>query len=51
MNKSDFQFELSLTIDWTRVRRILEAVLEAVAVVWVVTSFSFEAVIPVYQWY
>lgn len=41
----------SLQIDWHRVRRILQVTLEAVAVVWVVTSYSFEPVVPVYQWY
>jgi len=51
MNKSDFRFVSDLTVDWGRVRRILETALEAVAVVWVLTSFSFQSVIPVYQWY
>lgn len=41
----------SLQIDWQRVRRTLEIVLEVLAVVWVLTSYSFEPVIPVYQWY
>lgn len=43
--------KFALQVDWNRVRRILEIVFEAIAVVWVVTSYSFESVIPVYQWY
>jgi hypothetical protein len=43
--------KFSLQIDWHRVRRSLEFALEAAAVLWVVTSYSFEPVVPVYQWY
>ena len=43
--------ELSLEVDWNRVARAVELVLEVVAVVWVLTSYSFEPVVPVYQWY
>lgn len=43
--------EASLEVDWSRVLRVLEIVAEAVAVLWVLTSYSFEPVIPVYQWY
>ena len=51
MNKPDSRFVLSLSVDWSRVLGILGITLEVVAVVWVLTSFSFEPVIPVYQWY
>ena len=43
--------KMTLEIDWQRVRRTLEIVFEAVAVLWVVMSYSFEPVVPVYQWY
>jgi hypothetical protein len=51
MKISNLNFTLALEVDWTRVARTVELVLEVVAVLWVLTSFSFEPVVPVYQWY
>lgn len=51
MGPSIMKPEASFEVDWGRVLRLLEIVFEAVAVIWVLTSYSFEPVIPVYQWY
>jgi len=34
-----------------QIRLAFEHVLEAIAVIWVLTNFSFQPVLPVYQWY
>ena len=51
MSRDDLRLEMSLAVDWRRVRRMVELALEAIAVFWLLTSYRFEAVIPVYQWY
>lgn len=51
MKMSSLRIEMRLEVDWGRVASAVERVIEAVAVVWVLTSYSFEPVIPVYQWY
>ena len=35
----------------SQLQLVFERLLEIIAVIWVLTSFSFQPVIPVYQWY